>query len=60
MTPEALLRDLERMPSLASVVPWVLGRTSPGEFVAVVVQDEFTHDVVVRLSPDLFVVFDTT
>ena len=60
MDSEAILREVASFSTLASVVPWALGRTPPAEFVEVVVQDEFTHDVIVRVSPRLFLVFDTS
>ncbi len=60
MRPDDLIRDLEPLRTLAGVVPWALARTPPAEFVEVVVQDEFTHDVIVLIAPDMYVVFDTT
>ena len=60
MDADAILEELRSFSTLARVVPWALARTPPAEFVAVVVQDEFTHDVVLRVALDIFVVFDTT
>lgn len=60
MNHSAVLLELEGLTSLAGVIRWAVGRTPPAEFVDVVVQDEFTHDVVVRVAEDLFFVFDTT
>jgi hypothetical protein len=60
MTRDGLQREVAAYPTLAGVVPWALRQVPPAEFVAVVVQDEFTHDVVVRVAPDLYAVFDTT
>ncbi len=57
---DELLRELAPFATLAGVIPWALARNPAAEFVEVVVQDEFTHDVLVRVAPDLFVVFDTT
>ena len=57
---DRLARELEAMETLAGVIPWATARTPCAEFVNVVVQDEYTHDVVVRVAPDLFAVFDTT
>ena len=34
--------------------------STPGVLTDVVVQDEFTHDVVVKLSNDLILVYDST
>jgi hypothetical protein len=57
---EALLREVEPFATLAPVIAWALRQSPPAEFVQVVVQDEYTHDVVVRVADGLFVVFDTT
>ena len=49
-----------QVPSLSTledVLAWC--RATGGDVVDVVVQDEFTHDVIVRREPG-FVVFDTT
>lgn len=56
----AILHEVDGMESLGPVIRWALARTPPAEFVDVVIQDEFTHDVVVRVADDLFLVFDTT
>ncbi len=47
-----------RVDTLEQVLAWC--RATGGELVDVVVQDEFTHDVIVRAPPRGFVVFDTT
>ena len=57
---ESILRELEPIATLAGAIPWALRQSPPAEFVQVVVQDEYTHDVIVRVAADLFVVFDTT
>jgi hypothetical protein len=49
---------LARLSSLGDVVAWALGHGC--DISAVVVQDEFTHDVVVPWRFGLAVVFDTT
>lgn len=49
-----LLRNLEQ------VMQWAFGRNPPAELFTVVTQDEFTHDVVLKLEADFFLVFDTT
>lgn len=59
-TPASILADAETLQSLAAVIRWALHRAPPAEFVDVVVQDEYTHDVVLRVSDDAFLVFDTT
>lgn len=56
----ALLAELDAMQSLAGVIRWALDRSPAAEFVDVIVQDEFTHDVVLRVTENVFAVFDTT
>jgi hypothetical protein len=48
----------ERAATLEDVLPWAHARG--GELVDVIIQDEFTHDVIVRAGPSAFLVFDTT
>ena len=38
---------------------WSFARKPPAELHVVVTQDEFTHDVVIRLTSKQFPVFDT-
>ena len=45
--------------TLLDVVRWVASRGDAARMLDVVVQDEFTHDVVVRAG-ELFLVYDTT
>jgi hypothetical protein len=52
-------QELVPLRSLEQVVRWAFGRTPPSEIADVVVQDEFTHDVVVPWR-DVHLVFDTT
>lgn len=42
-----------RFASLEDVIAW-------GEIVEIVVQDEYTHDVIVRGPPPAYLCFDTT
>lgn len=59
---EAQRRDVEarvaRLVSLGDVVAWGLAQGC--DIAAVIVQDEFTHDVVVPWREGLVLVFDTT
>ena len=57
---EALLREVEPFATLAPVIAWALRQSPPAEFVQVVVQDEYTHDVVVAWSEGIYLVYDTT
>ena len=54
-----MTNGLDRLKTLEDVLVW--GRAHGGEIIDVVVQDEFTHDVIVRTAdPRRFLVFDTT
>lgn len=61
--PEALRSTIEQevrpLRSLEQVVRWAFSRTPPSEVADVVVQDEFTHDVVVPWR-GVHLVFHTT
>lgn len=52
--------DLASIRSMSEALNWSRRCIPPATFVNAIAQDEFTHDVVVRLSPETFVVFDTT
>jgi hypothetical protein len=56
----AILAELQSFSSLATVIPWALSREPRAEFVDVVIQDEFNHDVVLRISSTEFAVFETS
>ena len=55
----ALEQEVRPLHSLEQVVRWVFSRTPPSEVADVVVQDEFTHDVVFPWR-GVHLVFDTT
>jgi hypothetical protein len=46
--------------SLKQVIEWSLGQEPRAEFVDVIAQDEFHHDVIVRVTAKLFAVFETS
>ena len=52
--------ELRTMSSLAQVIRWSTSRHPRAEFVDVVVQDEFNHDVIVRVSCTVYAVFETS
>ena len=56
----ALERELAPLTLLQDVVRWGFARTPPRDVAAVIVQDEFTHDVVVPWEGERYLVFDTT
>ena len=45
---------------LGDVLNWLRTFDPPGEVLDVVGLDEFTNDVIVRVPPDVYAVFDTT
>ena len=52
-------RELQPLRSLEQVVRWASSRTPSSEVADVVVQDEYTHDVVIPWA-GVHLVFDTT
>jgi len=60
VTRAGLLEKLAPLRTLAEVVRWSLGCSPPCEIVEVVVQDEYTHDVVMTGPDDLYLCFDVT
>lgn len=56
----ALERELAPLTTLQDVVRWAFARTPPRDVAEVVVQDEFTHDVVLPWENGRYLVFDTT
>lgn len=63
MTPgtrAALERELAPLTTLQDVVRWGFAHAPPRDVAAVVVQDEFTHDVVLPWEGHRYLVFDTT
>jgi len=52
-------RELQPLRSLEQVVRWAFSRTPSSEVADVVVQDEYTHDVVIPWA-GVHLVFDTT
>jgi hypothetical protein len=56
----ALSSELSPLSTLAEVIKWGLGRSPERTIIDVVVQDEYTHDVIMDWDGDLHLVFDTT
>ncbi len=46
--------------TLAAVVAWTAAPRVPRPIARILVQDEFTHDVVVLWGGDVYLVYDTT
>jgi len=51
---------LARQVTLGDVMKWGLSLSPPRAPVEIVTQDEYTHDVVLELASDCFLVYDTT
>ena len=62
--PPAKREDLERQLSplgmLQDVLRWSFARTPPCDVADVVIQDEYTHDVVIPLEAGVVLVLDCT
>jgi hypothetical protein len=56
----AILEAAATLRSIGDVLTWAYARRPPAEFVEVVAMDEFTNDLVVRVTPEIYLVFDST
>jgi hypothetical protein len=56
----AILQELHGLSTLGAVIRWSLARQPRAEFVDVIVQDEYNHDVIVRMSDLVYAVFETS
>jgi hypothetical protein len=59
-TRAALAAEVARHATLGDVVRWALADSPPRLVAEVVVQDEYTHDVVLPGRDGLWLVYDTT
>ena len=57
--PSEIPDEARSFTNLEQVMQWAFGRTPPADLFTVVTQDEFTHDVVLKIETDLYLVFDT-
>ena len=55
-----LLNDAGRLRTLDEVFRWALAQAPRVDPRDVIVQDEYTHDVLFRAADDSYLVFDTT
>lgn len=55
-----ILSEVEKFHTLEEAMEWALARQPRAEFLTVIAQDEYTHDIVIRVSDDVFLNFDTT
>jgi hypothetical protein len=60
MRNETLLGELHQLATLRQVLNWSLAQAPRAEFVDVIVQDEYHHDVIVRVSDRAYAVFETS
>jgi hypothetical protein len=60
MSDDLVWESASSLGSLGDVLAWLQTFNPPGEFLEVVGLDEFTNDVIVRVKPDVYAVFDTT
>jgi len=60
MDHEVIAAEVGSIRSMGEALAWASRRTPPAAFVNAVAQDEYTHDVIVRVGETVFVVFDTT
>ena len=60
MLDEQVFADVQGLATLQQVLRWSLARKPRAEFLDVVVQDEFHHDVIVRVAENRFAVFETS
>lgn len=54
-----ILSEVEQFRTLEQALQWAFAREPRAELVDVIAQDEYTHDVIVRVTPEVFLVFDT-
>jgi hypothetical protein len=60
MKNDALITELHPLATLKQVLNWAMAQEPRVEFVDVVVQDEFHHDVIVRVADYVYPVFETS
>jgi hypothetical protein len=60
MSRQRILDEVRDFGSLRQVIEWALRQDPKAEFIDVIVQDEFHHDVIVRVKTSLFIVFETS
>jgi hypothetical protein len=56
---DRIIEEIKGLRTLRELFFWALDRKPPAEILDVITQDEFTLDVIVRVSPEIYLVFDT-
>jgi hypothetical protein len=57
---DSIIEEIKGLRTLRDLFLWAVGRKPPAEMLEVITQDEFTLDVIVRVSPEIYLVFDTS
>jgi hypothetical protein len=57
---DAIWDEVREFSSLGAVIRWSMSREPRAEFVDVLVQDEYNHDVIVRVAGTVYAVFETS
>jgi hypothetical protein len=60
MSDQRILDEVRDFVSLRQVIEWTCKKQPRAEFIDVIVQDEFHHDVIVRATDQLYLVFETS
>jgi hypothetical protein len=60
MRNDRFFMELHQLATLKQVLSWSLAQQPRAEFVDVVVQDEYHHDVIVRVADVVYAVFETS
>jgi hypothetical protein len=56
---DRIIEEIKGLRTLRELFLWSLDRKPPAEIVEIITQDEFTLDVILRVSPEIYLVFDT-
>ncbi len=54
-----LLKEVSAFGTLEEALKWGLARQPRADLIDVIVQDEYTHDVILRISSEIYLAFDT-
>jgi hypothetical protein len=56
---DRIIEEIKGLRTLRELFLWALDRKPPAEIVEIITLDEFTLDVILRVSPEIYLVFDT-
>jgi hypothetical protein len=57
---DKIIEEIKGLRTLRELFLWAVDKQPPAEVVEIITQDEFTLDVILRVSPEIYLVFDTT